>query len=165
MTIKHTFSLIILISISLFSYAEDGSRLWLRFAEQGNSGVKITSKQKSPGINIAAEELSKYWQGHPIELVIDKKLKQLKDGYRIKGNQQKITIYANQEYGLLYGAYHLLRLQQTNTNLNNVDLEEIPSYDIRILNHWDNLDRTVERGYAGFSLWKWDELPNILSPR
>lgn len=146
-------------------YGEDGSRLWLRFPEKVDSKVKIIVKQTSPTIGIVTEELSKYWQGQPIELVIDKKLKQLKDGYKINGNQQKITIYANQESGLIYGAYHLLRLQQTNTNLNNIDLEEIPSYDVRILNHWDNLDGTIERGYAGYSLWKWDELPNAISPR
>ena len=56
-------------------------------------------------------------------------------------------------------------MQQTGADLTTLDIEELPSYDIRILNHWDNLERTIERGYAGYSLWKWDELPNTLSPR
>lgn len=145
--------------------AEDGSRLWLRFDEAKTGVGKVISKLDTPIVSVASEELNRYWQGQPVELIIDKKLRQIKDGYRIKGDQYKITISASREVGLLYGAYHLLRLQQTNINLNNIDIEEIPSYDIRILNHWDNLDRTVERGYAGYSLWKWDELPNTLSPR
>jgi alpha-glucuronidase len=59
----------------------------------------------------------------------------------------------------------MLRMQQTGASMNRLDIKESPSYKIRILNHWDNLDRTIERGYAGRSLWNWDELPATLSPR
>ena len=62
--------------------------------------------------------------------------------------------------GVLYAAYDLLRRQQTGDLLSDgAVVTEMPSYDIRILNHWDNPDGTVERGYAGRSIWKWDELP------
>ena len=169
---KKNILVICLCIISIALKAEDGSQLWLRFdktvpcASSYNLNFKlVTSKQSSPVITIATEELNSNWCGYPIELVLDKKLKNLKDGYRIKKTQQKITISANQDVGLLYGAYHLLRLQQTNVAISELNIEEIPSYDVRILNHWDNLNRTVERGYAGYSLWKWDELPNTISPR
>lgn len=72
---------------------------------------------------------------------------------------------AKTDLGLLYGSYHLLNLQQQKANFSNLKLEEKPSYDVRILNHWDNLDGTIERGYAGHSLWKWEDLPNKISPR
>lgn len=69
------------------------------------------------------------------------------------------------ETGLLYAAYHLIRLQETDIDLGHLDIKEKPAYEYRILNHWDNLDGTIERGYAGHSLWKWEELPDVLSPR
>jgi alpha-glucuronidase len=155
--------LFLLLPLSLF--AEDGSRLWLRFPQTEQGKARIITKDKSPSIDIARQELTNHWQGQPVEFRLDKKLTGLKDGYQIKGNQDKIIISASQDAGLLYGAYHLLRLQETGADISNIDIEEIPSYDIRILNHWDNLDWTIERGYAGHSLWKWDELPDTLSPR
>jgi len=167
MTIRYISLFIIFILSSLLSWAEDGSRLWLRYPE-----IEIKQKEKSilsshssPTINIALDELSNHWQGQTVELQLNKKLKHLKDGYSIKSNNQKIIISASSDVGLLYGSYCLLRLQQTGADLTTLDIEELPSYDIRILNHWDNLDGTIERGYAGYSLWKWDELPNTLSPR
>lgn len=152
------------IAISYVS-AEDGSRLWLRFSDANQMKGKATSKINNPTVSIALEELQMHWKGQPIELVLDKGLKKIKDGYKIKKDKQGIKIMAGQDIGLLYGAYHLLRLQQTNADLTNEEIEEIPSYDIRILNHWDNLDGTVERGYAGYSLWKWNELPDTQSIR
>lgn len=152
------------IAISYVS-AEDGSRLWLRFSDTNQMKGKATSKINNPTVSIALEELQMHWKGQPIELVLDKGLKKIKDGYKIKKDKQGIRIMAGQDIGLLYGAYHLLRLQQTNADLTNEEIEEIPSYDIRILNHWDNLDGTVERGYAGHSLWKWNELPDTQSIR
>jgi len=103
-------------------------------------------------------------------LRIDKELKVLgAEGYVIrkaKINGDSCTIIAsNGDHGLLYGVFHLLRLIQTTDFSNYINVIEHPSYQVRILNHWDNQDRTVERGYAGYSLWKWDELPGKLSPR
>ena len=66
---------------------------------------------------------------------------------------------------MLYAAYHLLRMQETGQNVVEAQTTENPAYNLRILNHWDNMDRTVERGYAGQSLWNWEELPNTLSDR
>lgn len=165
MTIRYISIFIIFILSSLLSWAEDGSRLWLRYPEIKQKEKSILSSHSSPTINIALDELSNHWQGQTIELQLNKKLKHLKDGYSIKSNNQKIIISAASDIGLLYGSYCLLRLQQTGADLTTLDIEELPSYDIRVLNHWDNLDGTIERGYAGYSLWKWDELPNTLSPR
>ena len=152
--------------IPLTIFAEDGSHLWLRFpSKNGISTDKIISKGNSATLNIAKKELMNHWQGQEIELRTDNSLKNLKGGYTIKSVQNKLVISAEKETGLLYGVYHILRLQQTNSTTTNLNITEKPSYDIRILNHWDNLDGTIERGYAGHSLWKWEDLPNKISPR
>lgn len=148
-------------------HAEDGSQLWLRFpnSKGGLSTEKIYLKGNSKTLQIAKKELSNYWQGQAVELKIDKSLSSLKDGYTIKSSGDKIVVSSSKESGLLYGVYHLLRLQETKANLTQINISEKPSYDVRILNHWDNLDGTVERGYAGRSLWKWEQLPTTISPR
>ena len=69
------------------------------------------------------------------------------------------------EQGLLYATYHLLRLQAEGADCTRLDIREKPTFDIRVLNHWDNLDGTVERGYAGRSLWKWEELTDSVPAR
>ncbi len=164
---KRLFFLLILLSpCSLF--AEDGSQLWLRYTPVDKHMVQqrtISLQAKDQTAQLAKQELEKYWRGSSISLRLDKKIKKLRDGYQIKGNGTGVEVVAAKPAGLLYAAYHLLRLQETETDIEHLDIEEIPDYDIRILNHWDNLDRTVERGYAGYSLWKWDELPKQLSPR
>nr|HPH47487.1 alpha-glucuronidase family glycosyl hydrolase [Chryseolinea sp.] len=79
---------------------------------------------------------------------------------------KKVTlITANKPVGLLYGAFHFIRLLQTQQSISNLEIVSAPKINIRMLNHWDNLDRTVERGYAGFSLWDWHKLPDYLDPR
>src|SRR5690606_33345836 len=75
------------------------------------------------------------------------------------------VIAANADTGVLYGVLHLLRLVQTTRPIDNLDIASAPKVRHRVLNHWDNLDRTVERGYAGFSLWDWHRLPDYLDPR
>lgn len=152
--------------IPLLIFAEDGSQLWLRFpAKNGISADKIISKGSSPTLNIARKELNSHWQGQAVELRTENKDKNLKDGYRIVSTPQKIVISAGKEIGLLYGVYHILRLQQTKTDLSHLNTVEKPSYDVRVLDHWDNLDGSIERGYAGRSLWKWEDLPGKISPR
>lgn len=148
-------------------FAEDGSQLWLRFpnVKNGISAEKIISKGKNPTLDIAKKELTAYWQGQAVELRTEKSLKNLKDGYTITSGPEKIVISAAKETGLLYGVYHILRLQQTQSDLTHLNITEKPSYDVRILNHWDNLDGSIERGYAGHSLWKWEDLPGTISPR
>ena len=123
---------------------EDGSRLWLRLdAVNTNAitGVKCT----------AMTELQTYWQGGPVVLKRQKGL--TKDGYTIKSQNGKTVIAAANDAGLLYGAYHLLRLQQTGQPTASLDISEQPFYDLRILNHWDNPNGTVERGFAGKSIF------------
>jgi alpha-glucuronidase len=75
------------------------------------------------------------------------------------------VIAANSDVGVLYGTFHLLRLLQTEQPIDKLDVVSVPRTQIRILNHWDNLDRNVERGYAGQSLWDWHKLPDYLDPR
>jgi alpha-glucuronidase len=76
-----------------------------------------------------------------------------------------LLVAANEEIGLLYGMFHLLRIMQTQKSLEKINIASKPKIQYRLLNHWDNLDRKVERGYAGRSLWKWDELPEKIDPR
>lgn len=76
-----------------------------------------------------------------------------------------ITIAANTDIGVLYGVFHFLRHLQTNKPLHDLHIVSAPKVKYRMLNHWDNLDRTIERGYAGFSLWDWHKLPDYLSPQ
>lgn len=158
--------IILFLMIPLTAFAEDGSRLWLRFpAKNGISADQIISRGNSPTLTIARKELSSHWQGQTVELRTDRSLKNLKGGYTIKTVQNKLVISAEKEIGLLYGVYHILRLQQTKSVVTGLDITEKPSYDVRILNHWDNLDGSIERGYAGRSLWKWEDLPGKISPR
>lgn len=91
------------------------------------------------------------------------------EGYVLRvariGGKRAIVIAANRDAGVLYGAFALLRLLQTNRPLRDLALTGTPRIQLRLLDHWDNLDRTVERGYAGASLWEWDSLPDHVSPR
>ena len=103
-------------------------------------------------------------------LNLQEKLKTLGDeGFYIVSTTIKgkkcIVITANKEVGVLYGAFHFIRLLQTQHPIQNLSLQYAPHVKHRILNHWDNLDRTVERGYAGFSLWDWHKLPDYIDPR
>jgi alpha-glucuronidase len=81
------------------------------------------------------------------------------------GEDKVIVIAANTDIGLLYGAFRFLQTIQTQKSIKNIHIESIPKIQYRLLNHWDNLDRKVERGYAGFSLWQWNTLPDYIDPR
>jgi alpha-glucuronidase len=91
------------------------------------------------------------------------------EGYVIRSVRlagRRATVVASRgEQGTLYGAFHLLRLLQTGRPIASLDIAEKPRLARRMLNHWDNLDGSIERGYAGRSLWKWDELPRVVDPR
>jgi len=87
------------------------------------------------------------------------------EGYHLTFSNGNILIIADGERGLLYGAFHLLRHLQQELPLTSLTLTERPAYQHRILNHWDNLDGTVERGYAGFSIWNWHQLPEYIDQR
>ena len=124
---------------------EDGSRLWLRF-NNASTTVTITGVEGT-----AMTELKTYWQGGPVVLKRQKDLP--REGYTIKSQGGKTVIAASSDNGLLYGAYHLLRLQQTGQSCDNLHINEKPFYDLRILNHWDNPNGTCERGFAGKSIF------------
>ena len=88
-----------------------------------------------------------------------------KEGYRISSKNRTITITGKNDAGVLYGAFALLRQIQTLQPVEAISLTSNPKVQFRMLNHWDNVDGTVERGYAGSSLWKWSELPERVDPR
>ncbi|MDP5202280.1 alpha-glucuronidase family glycosyl hydrolase [Flavobacterium sp. DG2-3] len=91
------------------------------------------------------------------------------EGFIIKSisfqNKKQIIITGKNDIAVLYGVFNFLRMLQTNKSIKNLNVTDSPKTNIRILNHWDNLDRTVERGYAGFSLWNWQKLPDFIDQR
>lgn len=91
------------------------------------------------------------------------------DGYLIRtindDGKKLILLASANDVGALYGTFHFLRLLQMHSNISKLDISEKPKTTHRLLNHWDNLDRTVERGYAGFSIWDWHKLPDFISPQ
>ncbi len=103
-------------------------------------------------------------------LKLQRKLRNMgEEGYSIyvpaRTDAPKLVITANSDVGLLRGTFHFLRLLQMREELAQIDITERPAVDVRILNHWDNLDRTSERGYAGFSIWDWHRLPKYMDQR
>ena len=133
------------ILFGLHAAAEDGHQLWLRY--QPVNQAKVSCDSQSPTIDIARQELQTYW-GHDITLSLDASMPD-DDGYRISKN----AITARNEAGLLYGAYALLRGENG---------ESHPAFPLRLLNHWDNLDGSIERGYAGESIFEWFHLDEQL---
>lgn len=145
------------------AWAYDGSCLWLSGGDNDNQAVITVSKSKSPTVAIAAEELNKAWHGEPLRLEIKRDKNLGNEGFRVYRDKKGLVLSANNDLGLLYGSYALLR---DNAAGKAIALrEEIPAYNVRVLNHWDNLDGTIERGYSGHSIWNWDELPDVVSPR
>ena len=156
------------------SAKSDGSQLWLG-KQYANSCQVISQLPDDATAKIAKQELENNWRGKNVELKIDKSLN-LGEGYNIYARpaqqgdniQYEATITASNPIGLLYGAYELIRLQNTdayNTGSGNqqnfckaIDETEKPQVGLRILNHWDNLDGSIERGYAGKSIFKWEEI-------
>ncbi len=160
---KQRFYLLICIALFFINQmaAENGSRLWLRQSGRAGASVEVLSRHASATLNIAAEELRQSWRGNPVILAIEKDKALAADGFKIVCSEGKIRVISPTGTGLLYAAYHLLRLQESGQAI--ASTTENPAYTLRILNHWDNTDRTVERGYAGESLWDWEKLPHTLS--
>ena len=94
---------------------------------------------------------------HEARIIVDPNLDLHDDGFMIKDTPQGRQIMAKTDIGAMYGQYALQRMERTGQADGSLDIREEPSYDRRILNHWDNLDNTVERGYAGWSIWHWGE--------
>lgn len=165
--LKRILLVLFISATALPSFSEDGSRLWLRY-DTVSVRKQIDKGIDSPVMRLAENELSTFWKGGKVslQLMADSEYFALgKDGYTINVENGTTVLRSMSETGLLYAAYHLLRLQACGEDCSRLDIKEKPVNDIRILNHWDNPDGTIERGYAGRSLWKWDELPAKVSPR
>lgn len=171
---KYLILLITVLTSLHVSAQSDGSQLWLG-KQYANSCQVISQLPNDATAKIAKQELENNWRGKNVELKIDKSLN-LGEGYNIYARpaqqgdniQYEATITASNPIGLLYGAYELIRLQNTdayNTGSGKqqnfsktIDETEKPQVGLRILNHWDNLDGSIERGYAGKSIFKWEEI-------
>ncbi|WP_291585179.1 alpha-glucuronidase family glycosyl hydrolase [Bacteroides sp.] len=75
------------------------------------------------------------------------------------------VIAARKDMGVMYGVFHFLRLLQTQSDIKDLNITQVPKLQRRMLNHWDNLNGTIERGYAGYTLWDWQRLPGYIDPR
>ena len=171
---KILISLFMVLASLQASAQNDGSSLWLGKA-YANSCQVTTSADEDATVKIARQELENNWRGKNVELKIDKALN-LGEGFRLYARpahqgdhiQYEAIITASTPIGLLYGAYELIRLQNTDAyNVGSgkqqnfgktIDETEKPQVGLRILNHWDNLDGSIERGYAGKSIFKWEEI-------
>jgi alpha-glucuronidase len=172
--------------------ADDGYRLWLKYDLIKNTSVRaqyqaftqyITSTATDAVAQTAAQELQTGLQGllgksirlqktastapGGISLVLNAtpQANLGKEGFSIALQNNSLIISANTPPGLLYGAFALLRKIQTATPLSKFPETSVPRIQLRMLNHWDNTNGTIERGYAGASLWKWYELPENVDPR
>lgn len=167
--------------------ANDGAGLWLgNEANDAKMRAKVIAPAGGATLSLAREEIAAHWQlGGPVTLVLDKGLN-LGDGYRVQAACNSIgctgsysaTVSASTEAGLLYGAFELLRLQNTRAidtggiapiagyDGRNIDKTEQPAFSLRLLNHWDNLDGSIERGYAGKSIfWNCNLRPQTFGSR
>ena len=144
--------------VSLGVYAEDGSQLWLRYDYIGTADV--VSSVHTPVIDVAIKELHDYWKGEKVRLTVNDADERFKQGgnssYVIHRTADGIEIVGSTETSVLYGAYDLLRQQKTGI----WTLGKVMSspFSLRMLNHWDNINGSIERGYAGKSLWKWEQI-------
>jgi alpha-glucuronidase len=125
--------------------AEDGHRLWLRYDRIGTAVVSLP-QEMSATLNIAGEELRKYYKGRKIYL------RHTKDDSSVF-HFEKDTLFAKTDIGFLYGTYALLRDQTVKGLSEKKELWGRPAVRYRILDHWDNLDGSVERGYTGESIF------------
>jgi alpha-glucuronidase len=174
-------------SLASEAYAEDGYDLWLRYrpvetswrARYSPHATGIVVQGSSPTLQVAASELERGISEMLGRRVVPSGLKDgaivLATGQHIRGigdegfairstrlSGHPVTlIAANRDIGVLYGAFALLRRMQTRQPLDNFSVADAPKLPLRMINHWDNLDRTVERGYAGPSIWDWASLPKI----
>ena len=141
----------------------DGHQLW--FYSMDQDGMNLSAEKTT--MAIAENEIQQYWNGSQTVSfnVLEAQDETLgSEGYKLTFDKKNITVEANTEVGVLYGVYDLLRRQETGKVLKSGTVTEVPAFQYRVLNHWDNPDLTVERGYAGQSLWKWESLPGTILP-
>ncbi|WP_138994962.1 alpha-glucuronidase family glycosyl hydrolase [Larkinella sp. C7] len=185
------YKIVFLFLFSTLCRADDGYRLWLKYDPIKDAGKRaayarstqfIVLNSTSPVLKTAAEELQNGLQGlleqtvpivssaggktGGIILTVNPNQPQLnEEGYQILNRQNIITITGKTDSGVLYGVFALLRHLQTRQPIAQLSLTSSPKIQHRMLNHWDNTDASIERGYAGESLWKWYELPERIDPR
>ena len=166
--------------------ADDGYRLWLKYDLLKNTSQRSEYKRftnfidnqfgESVIVNTAQKELKNGLAGMlDIALqnsskkvggiVLKKDLTIAKEGYKIQNVGGNIIISAQTDKGILYGVFDFLRHIQTESSISTINISSSPKIQLRMLNHWDNVLGTIERGYAGSSLWKWYELPENIDPR
>lgn len=128
--------------------------------------ITVTNKSSSTASLIAATGISPLLAGTEVKKLL---AQTGEEGFIILSQningQKRIIISGNTDKAVLYGAFHFLRLIQTEQAIHNLQVVSVPKVKLRMLNHWDNMNRTVERGYAGFSLWNWHTLPGYIDPR
>ncbi len=189
---RHKICLFLLLLTSMVAKADDGYRLWLKYDLLKNASVRtqylpytqyIAYSSADPVVQTAARELQAGLQG-----LLGKSIRLQNtanaapggigltlnttpiaslgtEGYTLALQNGRINISANTPSGLLYGAFDLLRKVQTATAVSKIPGTSTPRVQLRMLNHWDNTNGSIERGYAGASLWKWYELPENIDPR
>ena len=177
-----------LVLLAVPARAEDGYRLWLRYdriADDSFRQAYVSAIQEvalltpaggeSPTIAAARAELQDALRGlldAEVPIVVDKSTPGATgsaDTYTLLASaspiRRRVSIAGNSDLGVLYGAFALLRHLQTRQPIDRLSVTSAPRIQRRILNHWDNLDGFVERGYAGASLWEWSALPDRRTPR
>jgi alpha-glucuronidase len=187
--------LLLVVAATLRSRADDGYRLWLKYDRIADAAPRqqyqraaqfIANPGTTPVLRAAASELQRGLSGllgqavpvitavgsrtGGIVLRVDAKAsangQPLKpEGYHIFSEKQNLVITGRTDAAVLYGAFALLRQVQTREPLAGLNLTSNPRINFRLLNHWDNQNGTVERGYAGSSIWQWYEMPERLDPR
>lgn len=166
--------------------ADDGYRLWLKYDLLKNAPQKAEYKRftnfidnqfgESVIVNTAQKELKNGLVGilgtalqssskKVGGIILKKDLTISEEGYKIQNIGGNIIISAQMDKGILYGVFDFLRQIQTEGSISTINISSSPKIRLRMLNHWDNVLGTIERGYAGSSLWKWYELPENIDPR
>jgi alpha-glucuronidase len=171
---------------SLNTFADDGYRLWLKYDLIQNEALRKNYAQKLTTVSfnfsdettkVTLSEIEKASLGllgvkskvvaSSASLVLIKQALEDKnlEAFEIKSSKNQIIISANTSKGVLYGVFDLIRRMQTSESFENLKIVTAPKIQLRMLNHWDNNNGTIERGYAGMSMWKWYELPERIDPR
>ncbi len=185
---KVTLLFVAIIGMAEMAQADDGYDLWLRYrppiAVNARQAPTIEARGDMPTLRAATQELRRgvglFGTSPPALLLAttaDRDVAALHlplaalgdEGYRVGyvtlGTRRVLLVTANTDRGVLYGSFALLRHLQTGGSLDRIALTSSPRVKLRVLNHWDNLDGVVERGYAGASLWDWWTLPDFHDPR
>ena len=175
-------AIVLSLSLPAIAGAEDGYRLWLRYdplpeaatsayADLQTVTLATATGEDSPTIEAARAELATGLAGllgRDLTITLTRAASPptaTADSYALRAAADGVTITAHSDTGALYGAFALLRHLQQTKPLAGLDVATAPRVDRRIINHWDDLNGFVERGYAGFSIWQWYDLPDIRSPR